>query len=398
MSNERPHLFSPLTIRGGTLKNRIVLAPMCQFSSNSGYVGDWHLVHLGKFALGGFGTVLTEATAIEPRGRITLGDIGIWSDDFIPGLKRITDFIRSQDTAPAIQIAHAGRKGGRQRPWHGDGPLGPEDAIRGEAPYGLVGPTDEAIDENCVTPEELTLGEIGEIVKRFADAAARAEAAGFEVIEIHGGHGYLISSFLSPGINKRTDEYGGDRARRMRFGLEVAAAVRERWPRKPLFFRISAVDGDPNGWNIDDSVVFASELKKRGIDIVDCSSGGMRGSGTNENAHRGPGYQVPLASEVKSRTGIATMAVGLILDGRQADKIVREGKADLIAIGRQAMYDPYWAHHAAQHIESDPSFRGWDDQSGWYLQRRARGLAQVGLRPDGTPLDSETCTNLSKSA
>jgi len=398
MSDQRPHLFSPLAIRGVTLKNRIVLAPLCQFSSKDGHVGDWHLVHLGKFAAGGFGTVMTEAAAIEPRGRISLGDIGIWSDDFIPGLKRITDFIRSEKAVPAIQIAHAGRKGARRRPWHGDGPLGPEDAVRGEAPYALVGPTAEAISEKHVTPEELTPGEIGKIVGLFADAAARAEAAGFDVIEIHGGHGYLISSFLSPGINKRTDGYGGDRARRMRFGLEVAAAIREKWPRKPLFFRIYSVDGASDGWNIDDSVVFAGELKKRGVDIVDCSSGGMRSSGTNENTHRGPGYQAPFASEVRSRAGIATMAVGLILDGRQADRIVRDGKADLIAIGRQAMYDPFWAHHAAQHIESDPSFRGWDDQSGWWLERRARGLAQVGFRPDGTPEDSELPTALSKSA
>jgi 2,4-dienoyl-CoA reductase-like NADH-dependent reductase (Old Yellow Enzyme family) len=383
-----PHLFSPLSIRGVTLKNRIVLAPLCQFSSTNGYAGDWHLVHLGKFALGGFGTVMTEAAAIEPRGRISLGDIGIWSDDFIPGLKRISSFIRSQNAVPAMQIAHAGRKGGRRRPWHGDGPLTSEDAVRGEGPYGLVGPTAEAIGEKYVVPKELTQTEITEIVSRYGEAAARAEAAGYDLLEIHGGHGYLISSFLSPGINKRADEYGGDRARRMRFGLEVAAAVREKWPHKPLFFRMSTIDGASDGWNVDDSVVFARELKRRGVDIVDCSSGGMRTSGTNENTHRGPGYQVHLSNEVRSRTGVATMAVGLILTGGQANDIVREGKADLVAIGRQAMYDPYWAHHAKQELESDPDFRGWDDQSGWWLQRRARGLAQVGHLPDGSNQDT----------
>lgn len=390
MADEKPHLFSPLKVRSVILKNRAVLAPLCQFSSRDGHAGDWHLVHLGKFALGGFGTVMTEATAIEPRGRISLGDLGIWSDDFLPGLRRISDFIRSQNAVPAIQIAHAGRKGGRRRPWHGDGPLNETDAVRGEKPYQLLGPTAAAISENHVTPKELTKAEIAGTVKLYADAAARADAAGFDLLDIHGGHGYLVSSFLSPGINKRTDEYGGDRARRMRFGLEVAAAVRDRWPRhKPLFFRISTVDGDPEGWKVEDSVVFAGELKARGVDVVDCSSGGMRSSGTNENTHRGPGYQVHLSADVRRLAGVSTMAVGLILDGRQADQIIREGRADLVAIGRQAMYDPYWVHHAAQQLASDADFRGWDDQSGWWLQRRARGLRQVGLLPNGTPPERE---------
>jgi 2,4-dienoyl-CoA reductase-like NADH-dependent reductase (Old Yellow Enzyme family) len=370
-----PLLFTPITIRGITLRNRTVLAPMCQYSANDGVAGDWHLVHLGKFALGGMGVVMTEATAVEERGRITYGDLGIWSDSQISGLKRITDFVRSQGAAAAIQIAHAGRKASSQRPWHGHGHLGEVDGVRGELPWKAISSTDDPYFTNAQPPTALSRDDIEGVVARFGEAAARADAAGFDIVEIHGGHGYLIASFLSPAINKRVDDYGGDLNRRMRFPLEVAVAVRANWPvDKPLFFRISTVDGAERGWSVEDSVVLSNELKRCGIDAIDCSSGGAKESGTLANTFRGPGYQVPYASEIRRRCQIPSIAVGLILDGRQAEAILRAQHADLVAIGREVLYDPYWAYHAAQALDADIGFRGWPEQSGWWLERRARSL------------------------
>jgi 2,4-dienoyl-CoA reductase-like NADH-dependent reductase (Old Yellow Enzyme family) len=307
-----PLLFTPLQIAGTTLHNRVVLSPMCQYCAIDGYADDWHLVHLGKFALGGMALVFTEATAVEERGRISYGDLGIWSDSFLPGLKRIADFVRAQGALPGIQIAHAGRKGGWQRPWQGSGgPLDAADAAQGEAPYPLIGPTAEPLAPGHVAPHALSLAEIAGVVESFASAAARADRAGFEVLEIHGAHGYLISSFLSPGVNRRNDAYGGDRAGRMRFALEVTRAVRAVWPaRKPLFFRVSSVDGAPDGWAIEDSIALAGELGKAGVDVVDCSSGGMRGATAYENSSRRPGFQVGYASDIRKATGMKTMAVG----------------------------------------------------------------------------------------
>ena len=382
-----PLLFTPLQIADATLRNRMVLSPMCQYCAINGYADDWHLVHLGKFALGGMGLVFTEATAVEERGRISYGDLGIWSDNFLPGLKRIADFVRAQGALPGIQIAHAGRKGGWQRPWQGGGPLDAADAARGEGPYPLVGPTAEPLAPGHVAPHALSLAEIAGVVESFAFAAARADRAGFEVLEIHGAHGYLISSFLSPGVNRRNDAYGGDRAGRMRFALEVTRAVRAVWPtRKPLFFRVSSVDGALDGWAIQDSIALAVELGKAGVDVVDCSSGGMRGATAYENSSRRPGFQVGYASEIRKATGMRTMAVGHILDPRQAEAILAEGHADLTAIGRQAMYDPYWPHHAAHALGADPDFKEWNDQAGWWLAIRRRGLEKVGFGPDGRPL------------
>jgi len=382
-----PLLFTPLQIADATLRNRMVLSPMCQYCAINGYADDWHLVHLGKFALGGMGVVFTEATAVEERGRISYGDLGIWSDNFLPGLKRIADFVRAQGALPGIQIAHAGRKGGWQRPWQGGGPLDAADAARGEGPYPLVGPTAEPLAPGHVAPRALSFAEIARVVESFAFAAARADRAGFEVLEIHGAHGYLISSFLSPGVNRRNDAYGGDRAGRMRFALEVTRAVRAVWPtRKPLFFRVSSVDGALDGWAIQDSIALAVELGKAGVDVVDCSSGGMRGATAYENSSRRPGFQVGYASEIRKATGMRTMAVGHILDPRQAEAILAEGHADLTAIGRQAMYDPYWPHHAAHALGADPDFKEWNDQAGWWLAIRRRGLEKVGFGPDGQPL------------
>ncbi|WP_066183040.1 NADH:flavin oxidoreductase/NADH oxidase [Hoeflea olei] len=388
--NDRPRdgplLFTPLTLRGVTMRNRLMLAPMNQHSAIDGHADDGLLVHLGKFALGGFGIVTTEATAVSLSARIGPGDLGIWSDDHIAGLKRVTSYLRSRGAASAMQLGHSGRKGSTQRPWDGFGALADADAARGDLPWPLVGPTSEALGEGHVVPHALDAQDIPKILCEFADAAGRAEAAGFDILEIHGGHGYLIASFLTPVINRRRDLYGGDLAGRMRLALEVAAAVRERWPRtKPLFFRMSSVDGHPDGWSLGDSVALARELKARGVDLVDCSSGGLRGSTAIENASRFPGYQVEYARTIRREAGVATAAVGLILDGRQAEAILQAGSADLVIIGRQALYDPYFVHHAAQQLGVDPDFDRWDLPAGWWLAKRRPGLEAIGLTGAGVP-------------
>ena len=379
----RPKLFTPITIRGVTIRNRVMLSPMNQHRAHDGHADDSLLVHLGKFALGGFGIIMTEATAIERDGRVAHGDLGIWSDDHIAGLQRVCNYVRSAGGTPGVQLAHSGRKGASQRPWQGFGPLNEDDAKRGEPPWPLVSPTREPLGPGHVVPEQLSLEGIDGVLRSYADAAARADAAGFEVIEVHAGHGYLIASFLSPVINTRNDEYGGDFAGRIRFALKVAEAVRSRWPQhKPLIFRLSSVDGHPEGWKIEDSVNLARELKRCGVDIIDCSSGGLRQSTALENAKRYPGYQVTYASQIKSGADIATVAVGLILDGHQAEQVLNEQHADFVAIGRQALYDPFWAHHAAQEFGIDPDFELWDVSAGWWLAKRKDGLADIGF--DGT--------------
>lgn len=380
----KPKLFTPITIRGVTIRNRIMLSPMNQHWAREGYADDWLLVHLGKFALGGFGIVMTEATAIERDARIAYGDLGIWSDDHIPGLKRVCDFVRSVGAIPAIQIGHSGRKGASQRPWQGFGPLTGDDARNGEPAWPLVSPTREALGPGHVVPDQLSSEGIGKVLESYAQASARADAAGFDILEVHAGHGYLIASFLSPMINTRNDAYGGDRSGRMRFALEVAEAVRSRWPNhKPLFYRISSVDGHPDGWKIEDSAILARELKGRGVDVIDCSSGGLRQSTALENAKRYPGYQVPYSSEIRRSADIATVAVGLILDARQAENILAEGHSDFVALARQALYDPFWPHHAEQELGVDPNFEKWNISAGWWLAKRRQGLAEIGLTGAG---------------
>lgn len=372
-----PLLFQPLTLRGVTLPNRIVLAPMCQYSATGGFVEDWHLVHLGRYAMGGFGCVMAEATAVEPEGRITHGDLGIWSDDHIAPLRRIADFVRARSAVPAIQIAHAGRKASMQRPWRGNGPLNQEDFARGDEPWRIVAPSAMAVDDGYIQPDELSEAEIAGLVRKFGEATARADAAGFDVVETHGAHGYLIASFLSPITNRRNDGYGGDRAGRMRFALEIARAMRAALAKeKPLFFRVSSIDGAEGGWAMDDTVALAKELKTIGVDVIDCSSGGLTGSGTIQNSKRGPGYQAPFAAETRAKADIATMAVGLILDGPQAEALLEDGAADLIAIGREALADPHWGHNAAKALGHDPEFQNWPEQSGWWLDKRAKAMAR----------------------
>jgi 2,4-dienoyl-CoA reductase-like NADH-dependent reductase (Old Yellow Enzyme family) len=376
-------LFDAIRIRDVQLRNRIVVSPMCQYSAQDGHVTDWHLVHLGKFAQGGAGAVFVEATAVEKRGRITHGDTGIWDDAHIEGLRRIAAFVKSQGALPAIQLAHAGRKASMERPWYGNGPLTQADFDRGEKPWSIIAPCDTALGEEWLKPRGFEKGDFQVVLNAYRQAVRRAHAAGFEILELHAAHGYLLHTFLSPLSNKRDDEYGGALQNRMRFPLEVAKEVRSAWPAaKPLFVRVSSIDDAEGGWSIEDTVAFARELKAAGVDVIDCSSGGILGSATAATktlVPRVPGFQIPFAERVRKDARIKTMAVGLILTPQQAEEALQSGRADLIAIGREALYDPNWPVHAAAALGVDPEFQRWPVQYGWWLTRRDSLLKKLGV-------------------
>ena len=379
-------LFSPITLRGITARNRIVLSPMCQYSATDGLADDWHLVHLGKFAQGGAGIVMTEAAAVSAEGRITHGDIGIWHDGQIAPLKRIADFLRANGAVPAIQLAHAGRKASMQRPWYGNAVLTPEDHARGDKPWETVAPSAIPMDEGWITPHALDDAGLAALREKWRLATLRADAAGYDFLEVHCAHGYLLHAFLSPLANHRTDAYGGDRAGRMRYPLEIIETVRAAWPaHKVLSVRVSSVDGVDGGIAIEDSIAFAAEAKARGVDVIDCSSGGLLNSATATRIPRGYSFQVPYAAQIRDQAGIATMAVGLILHPQQAEDVLVQGQADLIGIGREALFDPNWPLHAQLALEGgepNSSFGAWPKQYGWWLDRREPGLRRL----DGPPL------------
>jgi len=373
-------LFSPLKVRGTTLPNRIVLSPLCMYSANSGVASDWQFAHLSTFARGGVGLVFAEATAVEPRGRITPRCLGIWTDEQADALKPITKFISSMGSVPGLQIAHAGRKASASPPWDGGKPIGIGDSTWGDPGWQVVGASPVPLAEGWQAPHAMSESEIEELIEAFSDSAKRALNSGFKALEIHGAHGYLIHSFLSPLSNQRNDCYGGDLEGRMRFALEVAEAVRRNWPDElPLFFRISAVDN--NGWDLEHSVILSKELKLRGVDVIDCSAGGIAGApafrakddGTpiKSSSERPLGFQVPYASKIRSETDIKTMAVGRIIEAQQAESILQEGDADLIGIGRELMYNPFWGLHAAEKLKSENVLEGWPDQYRWAITRRA---------------------------
>lgn len=373
-----PPLFSPFALRGVTFQNRIVISPMCQYSARDGYATDWHFAHLSGFALGGAGCVFFEATAVTRDGRITHGDLGLWDDEQIAPIRRIADFLRAQGSVPAMQLGHAGRKASMQRPWHGNAALDGTDAARGEFPWPIMAASGEAMQDGWLVPKEMTRDDMERVRDAFVAAAHRAVAAGIDVLEIHGAHGYLLHTFLSPVSNHRTDGYGGDRDGRMRFPLEVAAAVRAAWPQeKPLFFRVSATDAlEEGGWQIEDSVALAGKLKELGIDAIDCSSGGVGGPATAAHIPRSQGFQVPFSEAIRAGAGIPTMAVGLILEPEYANSVIAEGRADLVALAREALYDPFWPRHAAHRLagQAQRSFADWPPQYGWWLERRERSL------------------------
>jgi len=377
-------LFRPLQLRQLQVRNRLAIAPMCQYSAVDGLANDWHFAHLAKFAVGGAGIVFTEAAAVSPQGRITHGDLGIWSPEHAHALERTVAFIKDHGAVPAIQIAHAGRKASMQRPWHGNGPLDETDLQRGEHPWEIVAPSPEPTNEGWLLPKELSKQEIQTLVQNFADAAKHALTAKFEVAEIHGAHGYLTHSFLSPLSNHRTDEYGGSLQNRMRVALEITEAVRAVWPESlPLFFRVSATDAVDGGWTVDESVVLAKELKALGVDVVDCSSRGIYGAATAAKQVPAPGFQVPYAERIRRETGIATQAVGLILTPKQAEAVLQAEQADLVAIAREALYNPFWPLHAQEQLEPERGFADWPKQYGWWLDRRAAGWQASGFTKPG---------------
>lgn len=373
-------LFEPLTLRGVTLRNRLALSPMCQYSAKEGFASDYHTVHYGRFALGGFGLLMVEATAVLPEGRISHGDLGIWSDEHIEGLQRITTFAKAQGATPGIQIGHAGPKASIQRAFEGNGPLDNSDAARGEYPWPVVSPTDRPVADGWLKPTALDIDGIREIKAAFVAAAQRALKAGFDVLELHYAHGFLVNAFMSPLTNDRTDAYGGSFENRIRLALETAQEVRAVWPEdKPLFVRLSVVDGSRDGWTVEDSVELAKQLKRFDVDVIDCSSGGF---GVFEYP-TGYGFQVPFSEQIRREADIATMAVGLIVDWDQAEDVVSSGKADIVALGREALRDPSFPHHAQQALGAvDPQspYADWNVQSGWWLDGRESRLRELGPR------------------
>ncbi|MFD8419377.1 NADH:flavin oxidoreductase/NADH oxidase [Streptomyces sp. NPDC059466] len=345
-------LFEPITLRDLTIPNRVWMPPMCQYSAapegaSTGAPNDWHFAHYAARATGGTGLIVVEATAVSLEGRITPYDLGIWNDTQVEAFRRVTGFLRGQGTVPGIQLAHAGRKASTDRPWTGGAPVGAD-------AYGWqpLAPSALAFDEGHPVPAELGVDRIREIVGQFADAARRALDAGFEVVEIHGAHGYLVNEFLSPYSNRRTDEYGGSYENRIRFALEVVDAVREVWPEdKPLFFRVSATDWlDEGGWSADDTVRLAARLREHGVDLLDVSTGG---NVAGARIPVGPGYQVPFAARVRAETGLPVAAVGLITDVEQAEKIVANDEADAVLLGRELLRNPSFARLAGRELGAD---------------------------------------------
>ncbi len=361
-------LFSPLTLAGVTFPNRIVVSPMCEYSSEDGFANDWHFVHLGSRAVGGAGLVFTEAAAVAPEGRITPQDLGFWKDEHIPEIKRIVEFLHAQGARAGIQLAHAGRKASMSRPWDG------EEHVLPPSEGGwtdVLAPSALPFAEKYAQPTALDAAGIRRIVEAFQQAATRALKAGFDVVEIHAAHGYLLHEFLSPLSNQRTDEYGGSLENRARMLIETVDAVREVWPLdRPLFVRISATDWAPagsEGWDLDQSIALAKLLKPRGVDLADVSSAGLIPGAA---IPAGPGYQTPFAERIRAEAQIPTGAVGMITEAAQAEHILRTGQADLVFLARELLRDPYWPLHAAQRLHDSTS---WPPQ---YLRAAPGGSPQ----------------------
>ena len=336
-------LLEPLTLRSVVIRNRVGMAPMCQYMSPDGRLNDWHLVHLGSRAIGGVGLIILEATAVSPEGRVTPYDLGLWSDEFVTPLSRLTSFLSDRGAVPGIQLSHAGRKASRTRPWERDVALPPDDG--GWTP---IAPSPLSFANEYAIPREMTLVEIADTQQAFRDAASRARDAGFRFLELHGGHGRLLHNFYSPLSNDRTDRYGGDFDNRTRFLVETVRAVRRAWPEEyPLAVRLSCVDWAENGWTLDESIRLAMMLKQEGVDLIDCSSGGIR---RPARARTFPGYQAPFAEAIRREAGVATAAVGLITNREHAEYVLAAGQADLVLLGRELLRNPHWVLDAARHF------------------------------------------------
>ena len=373
----KPLLFTPLALRDLTLKNRVVVAPMHQYAAQKGFATDWHLMNAGRYAAGGAGMVIVESTKVERRGCGTVGDLGLWDDAFVPQLRRVVELIHHCNSAAGIQLGHSGRKSRCQRPWEGGRPLREEDAgVEDWEAWELVAPSALPAGEGAPVPRALSIAEIHKMVDDWGKATARAHEAGFDMVEIHGAHGFLIHQFLSPQANQRTDAYGGSQANRMRFACEVVESVRAHWPReKPLFLRLSAEDDA--GWGPAQSVDLAKLVRPLGVDVIDCSSGGILGKAPAGAARPAYGYQVPYADRIRREAGVMTMAVGLIVHADQAERILQEGRADLVALAREMLYNPNWPMDAAQKLGLDKEFALVPPAAQYWLERRAVTVPEV---------------------
>jgi 2,4-dienoyl-CoA reductase-like NADH-dependent reductase (Old Yellow Enzyme family) len=369
----QPMLFSPLEIRGLRLRNRVVVAPMHQYSAVEGFANDWHLVNAGKFAQGGAGLVIMESTKVARNGAGTVGDVGLWDDQFIPPLARCAAFIKAHGARAGIQLGHSGRKARLSRPWEGGKPLtGDEPGVFDWAGWELVAPSAVPHSERSPTPRALSHNEVRDLAVKWGEAAARADRAGFDMVEIHAAHGYLIHQFLSPLANVRTDEYGGSELNRARFAIEVAECVRAAWPAdKPLFMRLSCEDDA--GFGPEESVRLSRLLKDKGVDVIDCSSGGtLARSPMDGERSKKYGYQVPYAEKIRREADIKTMAVGHIVHADQAEAILQGGRADLVALAREMLYNPNWPMDAAQKLGIDPDFKLVPPPYSYWLDKRAK--------------------------
>ncbi len=375
-------LFSDFKLRDITFKNRIAVSPMSQYRSVDGYANDWHLVHLGRFAIGGAGLVYAEATAVEKDGRRTHGDLGLWDDAQVDQLTPVTRFIEREGAVPGIQFGHAGRKASERRPWHGETPVDEGDtAERGEHPWPAIAPSAIPYADGWPVPEEMSEADILRVVESFGAAARRSYAAGFKIIEIYAAHGFLVHQFLSPVANKRTDRWGGSAENRMRFAIEVARSVRANWPEGyPLAFRLSATDWLEDGIEVEDTVRTAKALKAEGVDMIDCSSGGIGGKERPRRMVIEEGFQTPFAERIRKEADIATMAVGFLWGAEHCEEIVASGRADMIAVARELLDDPNWPLHVAARLGADEGHSLWPIESGWWLMKRERLLKKLGLR------------------
>ncbi len=369
--NPAPLLFTPIKLRGLVARNRVVVSPMSQYLAKDGAPTDWHLVHLGKFAMGGAGIVFVEETSVEQAARKTYSCPGIYNDEQVRAWRRITDFVHEQGALTAIQLGHAGRKVSTKAPWEGFAPLTAEDAKQGKPPWRGYAPSAVPVKPGGPVPIEMDLADIRRVVQAHVEACRRSLDAGFDIVELHGGHGYIIQQFLSPITNLRRDAYGGGIEGRMRFCLELVEAVRAAWPKElPLFFRASCLDGKGGAWEMEDTVRLAGELKARGVDVVDCSSGGIEGPLTLALVPRVPGYHIPFAERIRREAGVATMAPGLVTGARQAEDYLQEGKADLIVLARELMWNPNWPAHAAKELGVADPLALLPKTYAWWLRRR----------------------------
>ena len=366
--NEVP-LFSSFKIKSKSFRNRIVLSPMCQYKAKDGVISDWHFQHYSRFAFSGLGAAFVEATGVSPEGRIGHGCTGIWSDSHVEGLSKIAKIFNEYNCLSGIQLAHAGRKASYLRPWDGASPITEND--KAEPAWQTIGPSAIPINNSSPVPKEMTVEDINKVREDFKKAAQRADKAGFDIIEIHGAHGYLLHSFFSPLSNQRNDQYGGSFENRIRFALEIIADIKSVWPdNKPLFYRLSSIDAPGQGANLEDNIKLAKSLKSVGVDVIDCSSGGITGSPVLTKSKIVPGFQVPYSEKIKKDAEISSMAVGAIISADQANEIISNKRADLVAMGRELLADTQWVYKAATYFNLENAKDYLPDSYSFYLSRR----------------------------